>query len=91
MEAVEEPGGAGGFSPKGGDGDADELELPLAQLRLVEVQPVEGAVDCGECGQAGDAMVGGGGHVRCQLSVLGCQMLRAGIRFVVSYPFSVVR
>src|SRR5271170_2283653 len=59
-EAVEKPGGAGGFA-EGWGGDADQLELPLAELRLVEVQPVEGAVDCGEGGEASDATLGGGG------------------------------
>ncbi|WP_433964255.1 hypothetical protein [Tunturiibacter gelidiferens] len=51
MKAVEEPGGAGGFA-EGWGWDADELELPPAELRLVEMQPVEGAVDCGEGGEA---------------------------------------
>ena len=59
-EAVEEPGGAGGFA-EGWGGDADEFELPVAELRLVEVQPVEGAVDGGEGGEAGDAALSGGG------------------------------
>ncbi len=59
-EAVEEPGGAGGFA-EGWGGDADELELPLAELGLVEMQPVEGAVDGGEGGEASDAALGGGG------------------------------
>ena len=52
LEAVEEPGGAGGFA-EGWGGDADELELPLAELRLVEMQPVEGAVDGGEAWRGG--------------------------------------
>ena len=60
MEAVEEPGGAGGFA-EGWGGDADEFELPLAELGLVEMQPVEGSVDGGEGGEAGDAALGGGG------------------------------
>ena len=54
LEAVEEPGGAGGFA-EGWGGDADDVELPLAELRLVEMEPVEGAMDRGECGQARDA------------------------------------
>ena len=29
----------------------------------MEMKPVEGTVDCGERGEAGDAMLGGGGHV----------------------------
>ena len=61
VEAVEEPGGAIGFS-EGRGGDADHFELPLAELGLVEVQPVEGAMDGGEGGEAGDAALGGGGH-----------------------------
>jgi hypothetical protein len=60
LEAVEEPGGADGFA-EGWGGDADQLELPLAELRLVEVQPVEGAVNCGEGSEACDAALGGGG------------------------------
>ncbi len=76
VEAVEEPGGSGGFA-EGWGGDADEVELPAAELRLVEMQPVEGAVDCGERGEAGDAMVGGGGHV-CVRSQCRCSF-RAGI------------
>lgn len=60
LEALEEPGGAGGFA-EGWGGDADELKLPLAELGLMEVQPVEGAVDGGESGEAGDAALGGGG------------------------------
>ena len=63
MEAVQEPGGAGGFV-ECGRGDADELELPLAELGLVEVEPMEGSVDGGEAGEACDAALGegGGGH-----------------------------
>ncbi len=53
-EAVEEPCGAGGFF-RGGGGDADELQLPLAELGLVEMQPVEGAMNRGEGGDARDA------------------------------------
>ena len=34
------------------------LELPLAELRLVEMQPVEGAMDGGEGGEACDADAG---------------------------------
>ena len=35
----------------------------MAELGLVEMQPVEGAVDGGEGGEARDAVVGGdGGH-----------------------------
>ena len=64
VEAVEEPGGAGGFA-EGWGGDADDFELPLAELRLVEVQPVEGAMDRGEGGEAGDAALGGGGGGHC--------------------------
>ncbi len=50
LEAVEEPGGAGLFG-EGWRGDANELKLPLAELRLVEMQPVEGAMDGGEAGE----------------------------------------
>ena len=68
VEAVEDPGGSGGLA-EGWGGDADEVELPLAELGLVEMEPVEGAVDGGEGGEAGDAPLrgrggggGGGGH-----------------------------
>ena len=57
MEAVEEPGGAGGFT-EGWCGDADQFELPFAELRLVEVQPMEGAMDGCEGGEASDAALG---------------------------------
>ena len=64
LEAVEEPGGANGFA-EGWGGDAHDLELPLAELGLVEVQPVEGAVNRGEGGEACYAALGrgGGGHL----------------------------
>jgi hypothetical protein len=55
-EAVEEPGGAGGFA-EGWGGDAEDFELPFEELGLVEVQPLEGAVDCGVGGEAGYAEV----------------------------------
>ena len=63
MEALEEPVGAGGFA-EGWGGDADYFELPLAELGLVEMEPVKGSVDRGEGGQAGDSALGGGcgGH-----------------------------
>jgi len=63
MEAIEEPGGAGGFA-EGRRGNADDFELPLAELRLVEMQPVERAMHRGEGGEACDAALGrrGGGH-----------------------------
>ncbi len=60
VEALEEPVGAGGFG-EGWGGDADHLELPLEELGLVEVQPVEGAMNGGESGEMGDAALGGGG------------------------------
>src|ERR1700721_4266381 len=60
VEAVEEPCCAGGFS-EGGGGNADDVELPLAKLRLVEMQPMKRAVDCGERGEMCDATLGGGG------------------------------
>ena len=46
-EAVEEPGGTGVLG-EGRGWDAEEFELPLAELWLVEMQPVEGAMDGGE-------------------------------------------
>ena len=60
LEAVEEPGCAGGFA-EGWGWDADEFQLPLAELGLVEMQPAEGSVDGGERGEACDAALGGGG------------------------------
>jgi hypothetical protein len=53
-EAGEEPGGAGGFA-YGWGGDAQDLKLPFAQLGLVEMQPLEGAMDGGIGGEAGYA------------------------------------
>ena len=66
-EAIQKPGGAGGLA-EGGSGDADEVELPLTELGLVEVQPVEGSMDGSECGEAGDAALGGGGGHQCSTS-----------------------
>ncbi len=50
---------------KGRSGNPDHLEQPMTQLRLVEVQPVEGAVNGRERGQRQDAPMGdrGGGAV----------------------------
>ena len=63
LEAVEKPGGSCGFAEEW-CGDADQFELPLAELRLMEMQPAEGSVHGGERGEAGDAALGGrgGGH-----------------------------
>jgi hypothetical protein len=63
MEAIKKPCSAGRFC-EGGRGDADHLQLPLAKLGLVEVQPMKGPVHRGEGGEAGDALLGsgGGGH-----------------------------
>ncbi len=77
VEAVEEPGGAGGFA-EGWGGDADQLELPLAELGLVEMQPVEGAVDGGEGGEAGDAALGGGRWLGIEYSTSTRKRPRAG-------------
>jgi hypothetical protein len=60
FEAVEKPGGPGLLVERWG-GDADEFKLPLTELRLVEVQPMEGAMDGGKAGQAGNAALGGRG------------------------------
>ncbi|MCU1225826.1 MAG: hypothetical protein JWQ42_3919 [Edaphobacter sp.] len=57
MEAIEKPGGTGGFA-EGRSGDTDEFELPLAKPWLVEVKPVEGAVDGCEGREAGDTALG---------------------------------
>src|ERR1700743_3674467 len=66
MEAVEEPVGARGFA-EGRSGDADDFELPLTELRLMEVQPMECTVNRGEGCQPCDAALGsgGGGHQYC--------------------------
>jgi hypothetical protein len=60
MEAAKEPFGAVMLAEWWGR-DADELELPEAKLRLVKVQPVEGAVDGGESCETSDAALCGGG------------------------------
>jgi len=60
-ETVEEPGGAGLFA-EGWGRDAEKFELPLAELRLVQMQPVERAMHRGCGGEACDAELGGGGH-----------------------------
>ena len=59
MEAVQDPGGAGGFA-EGWGRDSDEVELPLAELGLVKMEPVEGAVNGGEGGESRDAALGRG-------------------------------
>jgi hypothetical protein len=69
VEAVKEPGGAVVLC-EGGRGDADEFKLPLTELRLVEMEPVEGAMDWGEAGEAGDSTLSGGG--RHQEMTSGC-------------------
>ncbi len=61
-EALEEPGGAG-LLGEGGRGDGEHLELPAAELGLVQMQPVEGAVDGELGGEAGDAALGERGLV----------------------------
>jgi hypothetical protein len=61
IEALDEPGGSGGFS-EGWSGDSDHLQLPLTELGLMEMQPVECPVNGGESGEAGDALVNCGGH-----------------------------
>jgi hypothetical protein len=58
MEVAKEPVGASVLA-EGGRWDADEFELPEAELGLVEMEPVEGAMDGGEAGEAGDAALGG--------------------------------
>jgi hypothetical protein len=60
VEATEEPVGAVVFA-EGWGWDADELELPGAELRLVEMQPMEGAMDGSESGESCDSALGGGG------------------------------
>ena len=58
-EALEEPGRAGALA-EGGRRDGEHLQQPLPQLRLVQVQPMEGAVDRGQGGEPADALVGFG-------------------------------
>jgi hypothetical protein len=58
-ESFEEVEGACLFA-EGWGGDAEDFEVPLAKLELVQVQPVERAMDGGEGGEARDAELGGG-------------------------------
>ena len=58
-EAVGEPEGAVMLGERRG-GDGEEFQLPLTHAGLMEVQPVEGAVDGERGGQAGDAQEGQG-------------------------------
>ena len=53
-EAGEEPGGAGGFGERRSR-DGEQLQLPAAELRLVQMEPLEGAVDAAVGGEGGDA------------------------------------
>jgi hypothetical protein len=61
LEALEEPGGAG-LLAEGWGGDAEHFEVPFAELGLLEVQPVKGAMHRWGGGEARDAELGGGGH-----------------------------
>lgn len=49
LEAVKEPLCAVGLG-EGWSGDSDEVKLPLSELRLVEVEPVEGTMDGSQAG-----------------------------------------
>ena len=53
---------AGRALDAGRRGDAQHFELPATELGLVQMQPVEGAMDRRVCGEACDAELGGGGH-----------------------------
>jgi hypothetical protein len=57
-EFLEEPCGAGGFA-KGRGRYSEELELPAAELGLVQVQPGKGRMELAVRGESGDAGVGG--------------------------------
>lgn len=60
-EAVEEPGGARGFA-EGRRRNGKNLHEPAAQLRLVQMQPVERAMHSGVRGELRNAEIGGRGH-----------------------------
>jgi hypothetical protein len=61
-EAIEEEFGAG-LLVEGRCGDADYFEQPVTKLRLVKMQPVEGAVHRSEGCQLRDPLMGGGRHL----------------------------
>jgi hypothetical protein len=61
VEALEEPLGASPLA-EGRCGDAEDFEMPLTEAWLLQVQPVEGAMDCGRGGEARDTELGRGGH-----------------------------
>ena len=60
-ETFEKPCSAG-LLAKGWGRNAEKLELPLAELKLVDVQPVEGAMHRGRGGETRDAELSGGVH-----------------------------
>ena len=41
---------------------ADQFEKPATELRLVQMQPVKGTMDCGEGRKLHDALMGRGRH-----------------------------
>ena len=62
LEEGDDGVGAGALA-EGRRGDGDEVEEPLAELGLVEMQPVEGAMDGGRGGEGEDASLGAGNGV----------------------------
>jgi len=61
-ETIEEEFGALLFV-KGGRGYADDVEQPVTDLRLVEMQPVKGAMHRCESCQLRNPLMGGGRHL----------------------------
>jgi hypothetical protein len=68
-KAMKEPGCAIVLG-EGRGGDADKLKLPLAELRLMEVEPVEGAMDWSESSEAHDSALSGGDRHQKRTSAL---------------------
>jgi len=60
-EALQEPAGASGFG-EGRGGYAEELDVPAAELLLVQMEPTKGPVHAGVRAELGDASVSFGGH-----------------------------
>jgi hypothetical protein len=61
LESLKEPGRAG-LLTEGRRRDPQQFHLPLAELELMQVQPVEGAVHRGRGGETRDAKLSGSSH-----------------------------
>jgi len=61
MESLQKPRGARLLAERR-SGDAQDFQLPPAELQLMDMQPMERAMDRRGGGEARDAKLSGGGH-----------------------------